>query len=201
MNNQSPPRIDPTVGRVLYYFERQALTRNGQTGVFLRGPLAAIVCAVRSPRVVNLAVHNESGTSYGVEGVFLVQPGELPPEHGNYAQWMPFQVGQATNQASATKSVIQDAFKETCFPTRDYTLGARGDMGMPDTDHPGACESQSGVAALNKRIDERVARGLSEFHRSEGRVSDAMPRNYAQEELARTLVESERPIPADPRND
>lgn len=164
MNNQAnPPRIDPTVGRVLYYFERQTQSRNGQTGVFLRGPLAAIVCAVLSPRVVNLSVHNESGTTYPVQGVYLVQPGEMPPDIPSYAQWMPFQVGQAA------KAGAEDAISKR-YEMQDARAGA--DMGHPDTDRTEACESLSGVGML-KRIDERAARGLCG---NEGRIP-ADPRN------------------------
>ncbi len=80
--------IKPTVGRILWY---------RPDGPF--GPTqAAIVCGVNSDNNVNLSVfgiYGEGPKQY--QGILLSQDEESPPR-GAYAQWMPFQVGQAARQ-------------------------------------------------------------------------------------------------------
>ncbi len=85
--------IAPTVGRILWY---------RPDGPF--GPTqAAIVCGVNSENNVNLAVfgiYGEGPKQY--QGIQLIQEETSVHPKGPYAQWMPFQVGQARAQQELT---------------------------------------------------------------------------------------------------
>lgn len=96
--------ISPTVGRVVWFHPHVDAGRdpNGQ-------PLAAIVAKVIDDRKVNLTVSNADGSTFGAQHVTLLQDGDVltdPTEP--YAEWMPFQKGQAAKteqqQAAATRS-------------------------------------------------------------------------------------------------
>lgn len=76
--------IIPTVGRIVWFYYTDGF-----------GPRAAIVAEVHEDESVNLAVFNRLGDSFGVCQVPLIQDGEVPPEHGHYCTWMPYQIGQA----------------------------------------------------------------------------------------------------------
>jgi len=89
--------ISPTPGRVVWF--RPAAhdgigTLNGQ-------PLAAIVAGVHNDRLVNLAVFDAYGNSQQRSSVTLVQPGDDVPAGGSYAEWMPYQIGQAAKTQAA----------------------------------------------------------------------------------------------------
>jgi hypothetical protein len=80
--------IEPSVGRVVWFWPT-----GKHEGV---QPCAAIVTYVHGSRCVNLAVFEANGSSAGYTSVRLHQPGDVPEEHGSwFAEWMPFQVGQA----------------------------------------------------------------------------------------------------------
>jgi hypothetical protein len=84
--------IKPSVGRVVLY--RPAPGENickPDDGA----PLAAVVARVWNDHVVNLGVFDANGVSVGRTSVALRQPGEPVPAIGSYAEWMPYQIGQA----------------------------------------------------------------------------------------------------------
>lgn len=86
--------IVPTVGRIVWYHPLLRGMGVGDPGPDPRGqPLAAIVTHVWSDTCVNLTVHDVNGNTYGRTSVLLVQDGPVPDQ--NYAEWMPFQRGQA----------------------------------------------------------------------------------------------------------
>lgn len=95
--------IEPTVGRIVYFFEAMPHTQGAHAGLFIRGPLAAIVTAVWSKNHVNIAVLNENGTGpVGLTSVRLLQPGETrPTTTGIWCEWMPYQIGQAQKLAGS----------------------------------------------------------------------------------------------------
>lgn len=76
--------IEPTVGRIVWYRDRRGDVQ----------PCAAIVTWVHSVRRINLAVFEADGLARGEEDVWLAQEGEEIPQ-GPYAEWMPYQKGQA----------------------------------------------------------------------------------------------------------
>jgi hypothetical protein len=87
--------IKPTVGRVVWYY------RHGKTQFDANEqPEAAMVAYVHSDTMVNLSVIDPNGAQYSKTSVFLYQgEGERPT--GGYAEWMPYQVGQAKVASNA----------------------------------------------------------------------------------------------------
>ena len=78
--------IKPTIGRVVWYHPVGS-TSDEQ-------PLAAIIAHVWSDTCVNLAVFDSNGVAINQTSVFLHQgEGEVPAS--SFAEWMPFQKGQA----------------------------------------------------------------------------------------------------------
>lgn len=77
--------IKPSIGRVLWFYP----------GYTVDQPYAALVTFVHGDREVNLAFFYPNGASAGAKSVVLVQEGDAPPDHGRYATWMSYRVGQA----------------------------------------------------------------------------------------------------------
>ena len=86
--------ITPTPGRIVWFYPDVNDGRaNGPTGPV---PLAAIVAAVIHDRCINLTVSKTDGTTYGAQNIVLLQDGfALADADRAYAEWMPFQKGQA----------------------------------------------------------------------------------------------------------
>lgn len=82
--------IKPTVGRVVHFRPCviEGLSNDGSQ------PLAAIIAYVWNDRLVNLTVLDQHGSGYARTSVQLLQDGDTP-NGGSYAEWMPYQVGQA----------------------------------------------------------------------------------------------------------
>ncbi len=53
--------------------------------------------------MVNLAAFNSNGVMSSHTSVTLLQDGDVPPEYGRYAEWMPYQIGQAKQNATEGK--------------------------------------------------------------------------------------------------
>lgn len=79
--------IEPGIGRIVHF--RPA----GHAPDAL--PHAAIVVGITSERCVNLAIFDHEGHLYHGTDVQLLQDGDAPPTDHGYAEWMPFQKGQA----------------------------------------------------------------------------------------------------------
>lgn len=84
--------ITPTVGRIVWYYPDSFNDR--ELGDFV-GPLAAIVTAVKTDTLINMAVFDPIGRAYGRQTVDLYQGEGERPVSGDYAEWMPYQKGQA----------------------------------------------------------------------------------------------------------
>jgi hypothetical protein len=82
--------IKPTVGRVVLYTPQKV-----DGFPYSATQLAAIVVYVHSDKLINLTVFDSNGGSYRVYSVDLIQDVDEKPEHGRYAEWMPYQKGQA----------------------------------------------------------------------------------------------------------
>jgi hypothetical protein len=93
--------IKPTIGRVVWFTPSKndaALSGSGQ-------PLAALVTYVHSDRYVNLAVFDANGGHHGRNSAALLQDDDVGNEGGYFAQWMPYQVGQAAkHERTASRS-------------------------------------------------------------------------------------------------
>ncbi len=79
--------IQPTIGRVVWYHPANGAPDSDKT-------LAAIVCHVWSDTCVNLAVFDANGIIFNQTSVFLFQ-GDSDRPSSCYAEWMPYQLGQA----------------------------------------------------------------------------------------------------------
>lgn len=90
--------ISPTPGRVVWFYYRGGMP--GFVAPAEDQPCAAIVTRIWNDRMVNLAVFDADGRSFPFTSVTLVQEGDSVPEHGFYATWMPYQVGQAKKHAA-----------------------------------------------------------------------------------------------------
>jgi hypothetical protein len=99
--------ITPTVGRKVWYRP----TAFDQTGpgamVVSHGqPLDATVLAVWGDRCVNLLVLDIVGKPFTKTSTTLIQDGDAKPttpdgkDAGGYAEWMPYQQGQAKKEAA-----------------------------------------------------------------------------------------------------
>lgn len=82
--------INPTVGRVVLFTPSA-----GDSIAQIEGQkLAAMITGVWSDTCVNLVVFGANGKSHGKTSVPLVQ-GDMPRPDGYFAEWMPYQKGQA----------------------------------------------------------------------------------------------------------
>ena len=79
--------IKPTVGRVVWVF-RPAETND------VKQPEVGLIAYVHSDHCINVAGFDHNGAPFALTSLPLMQDGEEKPE-GNFAAWMPFQVGQA----------------------------------------------------------------------------------------------------------
>lgn len=77
--------IKPTIGRVVWFREVQEEAAQ---------PKSALICFVHSDTEVNLAVFDHNGNPFSMRKVTLYQ-GEGPRPEGIFAEWMPYQIGQA----------------------------------------------------------------------------------------------------------
>lgn len=96
--------IEPTVGRIVHF-------RPGKSAANLRiqcdprQPLAAIVTYVHGPRMVNLAVLDALGRHHALASVRLLQDDDKGSDDEPFAEWMPFQKGQAAKTEQAEKAL------------------------------------------------------------------------------------------------
>lgn len=109
--------IKPTVGRVLWYHPRSSepMVRHDSQ------PCMALLCWPNGETAVNLLVIDHFGTPWPVQDVELIQEGDAVPTAGGYAEWMPYQQGQAKKHAAedlgaAAENALEEAhqrgFKE-----------------------------------------------------------------------------------------
>jgi hypothetical protein len=99
--------IMPTNGRIVWYTPYNT-EMEGAFGMSAQRdkdgkviPLAAQVCAVWGPRMVNLLVTDANGKTFAVTSRTLLQAGDTPNPYGGYAEWMPYQKGQAAKAEAA----------------------------------------------------------------------------------------------------
>lgn len=88
--------ISPTIGRVILVHSRQQDAT---------GPWPCFVTKVWSDRAINAAGFNEWGTSVSYSSLPLLQDDDAPPAAGPYAEWMPYQKGQAAKTEALERQV------------------------------------------------------------------------------------------------
>jgi hypothetical protein len=125
--------IAPTVGRQVWLqgTPTDPWNRNPDVKPYVAPgqPMAATVVAVWNDRLVNLDVIDHVGVHWFMSSVTLVQPGDELPGAGVYAQWMPYQVGQANKEVS-----IADAFERLTKAMQEdpeYAWGWHCNVTMP----------------------------------------------------------------------
>lgn len=100
--------IEPTVGRVVWYRHPAENSPIPQLG---DPPHAAIVAFVHSERLVNLTVLAHNGRPYPMADVLLLQDSDVPPVAAPYAEWMPYQKGQAAKTEALQAQAAAQASK------------------------------------------------------------------------------------------
>lgn len=97
--------IKPTVGRKVWFRPSVNELRLSGMTVLKDAPLDATIIAVHSDDQVNLLVVDAIGRIYTRTSVHLAQEGEAVPDH-SYAEWMPYQTGQAKKQSEPEMSEL-----------------------------------------------------------------------------------------------
>lgn len=92
--------ISPTVGRIVLFRPAGSVPTDQ--------PHASIVAFVHDDRLINISAFNENGSPYARQSVVLVQDGDAIPT-GAYAEWMPYQKGQAAKTEAATAAAATAA--------------------------------------------------------------------------------------------
>jgi hypothetical protein len=92
--------IKPTIGRVVWYHP------TGTTEI--DQPHAALIAHVWSDTCVNLAAFDSNGVPYSNTSVFLYQ-GDGQKPSSQYAEWMPYQQGQAAKTEQLEKKLAEGA--------------------------------------------------------------------------------------------
>lgn len=86
--------IKPTVGRVVLV--RPGINFPGFIAPGEDQRLAAMVAYVHDDRLINVGGVDSQGLPFQLTSLMLLQPGDAPPIPGiPFAEWMPYQVGQA----------------------------------------------------------------------------------------------------------
>lgn len=93
-------KIIPTVGRKVWYFPSTDQFDDDTTMIQHKRdgevqPLDATVIAVYADDIVNLSIFDIHGHIFCRRNVKLLSDGERRPSMGRYAEWMPYQIGQA----------------------------------------------------------------------------------------------------------
>lgn len=100
--------ITPTAGRVVWFTPYMAERFANHK------PWAAIITFVHHDRMVNLSVFDPNGNQRPVTSVQLLQEGDdIPTGNAMYAQWIPYQLGQARAQEQAAAVVPQPVVLDT----------------------------------------------------------------------------------------
>lgn len=102
--------ISPTIGRKVWYWPSkydkhiglEYAASNSHTVIEAHDHTQACdatVVYVHGDRMVNLLVVDHNGNMHKRTSVQFVQPDDEKPTAGGYAEWMPYQIGQAKASA------------------------------------------------------------------------------------------------------
>jgi hypothetical protein len=130
--------IKPSIGRVVWFRPHK-----GDPLAFSDQPLAALVTYVHSDNMINLAVFDANGVAHSRTSVTLHQDGEGGKGYG-YAEWMPYQKGQAAKTEAAEKALGQSV------PVQVWTADGKPAFGRtmpsdPEVVEPGAPTISTGA--------------------------------------------------------
>lgn len=152
------PIIQPTVGRVVWFYPSQNTAESG----FARhadggGPYAALIAHVWSDQLVNLSVFDANGAAHSRTSVPMYHGECDVPEHA-FCGWMPYQKGQAAKTEAAEKDAAeaQPAYRQrTQREELEYNLVA------------GAASHLAQVPSRAREIAQGIKVVLDELHPSE----------------------------------
>ncbi len=91
--------IEPTIGRVVWYWP----DINDRVAKTVEQPLSAQIAAINDDGTLNLGILDAAGNPYSKQRVPLIQPEDERPEVGGFAEWMPYQKGQAAKVEELTQ--------------------------------------------------------------------------------------------------
>src|SRR4029079_5869109 len=91
--------IKPTVGRVVWFTPSSPLNMPPSFRTLGDQPCSASVAYVWNDRLVNLTVSAPYGNTFNMTSGPLLQDDDEKPAGGYFAEWMPYQVGQAAKHA------------------------------------------------------------------------------------------------------
>lgn len=83
--------IEPTIGRIVWFHPHPDAPNQKLSGQ----PHAAKIAHVNADGTINLGCLNSLGLPYAATNVRLIQEGQVAPIAAAYAEWMPYQKGQA----------------------------------------------------------------------------------------------------------
>lgn len=118
--------ITPTIGRIvwLYATHRDVACHDDKQ------PFAAQVVFVHNDRLINVAYFDHNGAHHALHSVTLVQDEEPKPDDRPYAEWMPYQKGQASkHDADQSPKTDLPAPKATEWPRNDESADSPKDWG------------------------------------------------------------------------
>jgi hypothetical protein len=101
--------IAPTIGRIVWYHPLPSAPYPKVDDQ----PHAAIIAFVKNNTTVNLTVSAWSGDTYAARHVRLLQDDEPAPADEPYAEWMPYQRGQAARADALAQQLQQRPGGET----------------------------------------------------------------------------------------
>ncbi|MFC2974662.1 Gp49 family protein [Azotobacter bryophylli] len=120
--------IHPTPGRIVWFHPNGITLPPNFAYSDSEQPLAATIAYVHSDRMVNLFVIDQNGMGYSLTSVTLLQDDDATPGAGSYAEWMPYQKGQAAK----SNTIDQNAMDEACrlaFSAKELFLANDSDGG------------------------------------------------------------------------
>ena len=128
--------IKPTIGRVVLFHPK----KNAEV-VF-----PALVCFVHNDSMINVGGFDNNGNAFGSCSVRLIQDGEEAPNTGPYAEWMPYQKGQAAKTEDMEKQVKEalDTAKVNLDAVKSLS-GMSVPVLSPDDDMPVAYTEREAV--------------------------------------------------------
>lgn len=93
--------ITPTIGRVVLV-HRYGLSDQ---------PEPALICYVHNDRMINVGGFDRNGAPFAITSVCLLQDGDQVPANSGwpYAEWMPYQKGQAAKTEALEKTIFETA--------------------------------------------------------------------------------------------
>jgi hypothetical protein len=100
----SMARIEPTIGRVVWYWPGTVLAMD--SGLRDRKqPYTAQICFVNRDGSINIAGYKHDGEAFVARSVTLHQADDAQAPKEPYAEWMPYQKGQAAKTEALEKQL------------------------------------------------------------------------------------------------